>query len=154
MNLFKNIRCVILLFDTRSNPDPWLYRSVPPLPVLYKTRSYASVSGPRRLSYRIPKPVFHSLLPACLLTARAGFHRANPGKYPLKHRDRSFLWKDLILLTHMTKDIFFDKEGAELLFTLFSLCTGKKSTIVTTNLSINLWSKIFGDPVLTAATVT
>ncbi|MCK4819955.1 ATP-binding protein [bacterium] len=54
----------------------------------------------------------------------------------------------------MTKDIFFDKEGAELLFTLFSLCTGKKSTIVTTNLSINLWSKIFGDPVLTAATVT
>jgi len=49
--------------------------------------------------------------------------------------------------------ISFDKEGAELLFTHLSLRTGKKSTIVTTNLSFDRWSEIFGDPVLTAAMV-
>lgn len=49
--------------------------------------------------------------------------------------------------------ISFDKEGAELLFTHLSLRTGKKSTIITTNLSFDRWSEIFGDPVLTAAMV-
>lgn len=45
--------------------------------------------------------------------------------------------------------ISFDKEGAELLFTHLSLRTGKKATIITTNLSFDRWSEIFGDPVLT-----
>lgn len=49
--------------------------------------------------------------------------------------------------------ISFDKEGAELLFTHLSLRTGKKSTIITTNLSFDRWSEIFVDPVLTAAMV-
>lgn len=49
--------------------------------------------------------------------------------------------------------ISFDKEGAELLFTHLSLRTGKKATIVTTNLSFDRWSEMFGDPVLTAAMV-
>jgi len=49
--------------------------------------------------------------------------------------------------------ISFDKEGAELLFTHLSLRTGRKSTIITTNLSFDRWSEIFGDPVLTAAMV-
>jgi DNA replication protein DnaC len=49
--------------------------------------------------------------------------------------------------------ISFDKEGAELLFTHLSLRTGKKATIITTNLSFDRWSEIFGDPVLTAAMV-
>lgn len=49
--------------------------------------------------------------------------------------------------------ISFDKEGAELLFTHLSLRTGKKSTIITTNLSFDRWAEIFGDPVLTAAMV-
>ena len=49
--------------------------------------------------------------------------------------------------------ISFDKEGAELLFTHLSLRTGKKSTIITTNLSFDRWEEIFGDPVLTAAMV-
>jgi len=49
--------------------------------------------------------------------------------------------------------ISFDKEGAELLFTHLSLRTGKKSTIITTNLPFDRWSEIFGDPVLTAAMV-
>ncbi len=49
--------------------------------------------------------------------------------------------------------ISFDKEGAELLFTHLSLRTGKKATIITTNLPFDRWSEIFGDPVLTAAMV-
>lgn len=49
--------------------------------------------------------------------------------------------------------ISFDKEAAELLFTHLSLRAGRKSTIITTNLSFDRWSEIFGDPVLTAAMV-
>ena len=50
--------------------------------------------------------------------------------------------------------ISFDKEGAELLFTNLSLRAGRKSTIITTNLSFERWSEIFGgDPVITAAMI-
>ena len=49
--------------------------------------------------------------------------------------------------------ISFDKEAAELLFTHLSLRAGQKATIITTNLSFDRWSEIFGDPVLTAAMV-
>lgn len=49
--------------------------------------------------------------------------------------------------------ISFDKEGSELLFTHLSLRAGRKSTIITTNLSFERWHEIFGDPVLTAAMV-
>ncbi len=49
--------------------------------------------------------------------------------------------------------ISFDKEGAELLFTLLSLRSGRKSMIVTTNLSFDRWQELFGDPILTAAMV-
>ena len=49
--------------------------------------------------------------------------------------------------------ISFDKEGAEVLFTHLSLRAGRKSTIITTNLSFDRWGEIFGDPVLTAAMV-
>lgn len=49
--------------------------------------------------------------------------------------------------------ISFDKEGSELLFTHLSLRAGRKSTIITTNLSFDRWHEIFGDPVLTAAMV-
>ena len=47
----------------------------------------------------------------------------------------------------------FDKKGAELLFNHLSLRTGRKATIITTNLSFDRWQEIFGDPVLTAALV-
>ena len=47
----------------------------------------------------------------------------------------------------------FDKEASELLFTHLSLRAGRKSTIITTNLSFDRWSEIFKDPVLTAAMV-
>ena len=49
--------------------------------------------------------------------------------------------------------ISFDKEGSELLFTHLSLRAGRKSTILTTNLSFERWSEIFQDPVMTAAMV-
>ncbi len=49
--------------------------------------------------------------------------------------------------------ISFDKDGAELLFNHLSLRCGRKSTIITTNLSFDRWSEIFGDTVLTAAMV-
>ncbi len=49
--------------------------------------------------------------------------------------------------------ISFDKEGAELLFTHLSLRVGRKSIIITTNLSFDRWHELFGDPVLTAAMV-
>ncbi len=49
--------------------------------------------------------------------------------------------------------ISFDKKGAELLFTHLSLRAGRKSTIITTNLSFDRWNEIFVDPVLTAAMI-
>lgn len=49
--------------------------------------------------------------------------------------------------------VSFDREGSELLFNHLSLRTGRKSTIITTNLGFERWEEIFGDPVLTAALV-
>jgi len=49
--------------------------------------------------------------------------------------------------------VSFDKKGAELLFNHLSLRTGRKSTIITTNLGFDRWEEIFGDAVLTAALV-
>ncbi len=49
--------------------------------------------------------------------------------------------------------ISFDKEGSELLFTHLSLRAGRKSTIITTNLSFERWEEIFKDPVMTAAMI-
>lgn len=49
--------------------------------------------------------------------------------------------------------ISYDKEGSELLFSHLSLRAGRKSTIVTTNLSFERWDEIFKDPMMTAAMV-
>ncbi|MFT8317498.1 MAG: ATP-binding protein [Sporolactobacillus sp.] len=49
--------------------------------------------------------------------------------------------------------ISFDKEGTELLFTHLSLRSGRKSTIITTNLSFERWGEIFQDPFMTAAMI-
>jgi len=49
--------------------------------------------------------------------------------------------------------ISFDKEGSELLFTHLSLRAGRKSTIITTNLSFERWEEIFIDPIMTAAMI-
>ena len=47
--------------------------------------------------------------------------------------------------------ISFDRQASELLFTHLSLRAGRKSTIITTNLSFDRWEEIFSDPVITAA---
>ena len=49
--------------------------------------------------------------------------------------------------------ISFDREGSELLFTHLSLRAGRKSTIITTNLSFDRWEEIFSDAVMTAAMI-
>ena len=70
----------------------------------------------------------------------------------LKSAENKFEKYDLVILDELGY-ISFDKEGAELLFTNLSLRAGRKSTIITTNLSFDRWSEIFHDPVLTAAMV-
>jgi DNA replication protein DnaC len=45
----------------------------------------------------------------------------------------------------------FSKEGAELLFQVLAERHEKNSVIITTNLGFGDWTKIFGDPTLTAA---
>lgn len=59
---------------------------------------------------------------------------------------------DLVIADEMGY-ISFDKEGSELLFTNLSLRAGRKSTIITTNLSFERWDEIFQDPVITAAMI-
>ncbi|GCL74934.1 AAA family ATPase [Paenibacillus sp. JMULE4] len=59
---------------------------------------------------------------------------------------------DLVIADEMGY-ISFDKEGSELLFTHLSLRAGRKSTIITTNLSFERWGEIFQDPIMTAAMI-
>ncbi len=59
---------------------------------------------------------------------------------------------DLIIADEMGY-ISFDKEGSELLFANLSLRAGRKSIIITTNLSFERWDEIFKDPVITAAMI-
>ena len=63
---------------------------------------------------------------------------------------RKFEKYDLVILDEFGY-ISSDKEGAELLFNNLSLRTGRKSTIVTTNLDFDRWDEIFIDTVMTAA---
>jgi hypothetical protein len=48
-------------------------------------------------------------------------------------------------------DILYKKEGADLLFQLVSRRYERRSTIVTTNVGIGAWAKVFGDPVTASA---
>ena len=41
----------------------------------------------------------------------------------------------------------FDKEASELLFNHLSIRTGKKATIITTNLAFDRWNEIFNDTI-------
>lgn len=96
---------------------------------------------------------------ACLAGYRVFFTTVTSLINQLKeHRSertlRSFELKfekyDLVILDELGY-ISFDKEGAELLFSHLSLRAGRKSTIITSNLSFIKWQDIFHDPVLTAA---
>lgn len=70
----------------------------------------------------------------------------------LRQTENRFQKYDLVICDELGY-ISFDKEGSELLFTNLSLRAGKKSTIITTNLSFDRWQEIFKDPILTAAMV-
>jgi len=70
----------------------------------------------------------------------------------LRKMENRFEKYDLVICDELGY-ISFDKEGSELLFTNLSLRAGKRSTIITTNLSFERWQEIFKDPVLTAAMV-
>lgn len=70
----------------------------------------------------------------------------------LRRFENRFMKYDLVIADELGY-ISFDKEGAELLFTHLSMRAGRKSTLVTTNLSFDRWDEIFHDPVMTAAMV-
>jgi DNA replication protein DnaC len=44
--------------------------------------------------------------------------------------------------------ISFDREGTDLLFSNLSLRAGRKSVIVTSNLTFVRWTEVFGDPAI------
>jgi len=62
----------------------------------------------------------------------------------------SFEKIDLMILDELGY-ISFDREGGELLFTHLSMRSERKSTIITTNVSVDKWKTIFNNPVITAA---
>jgi len=70
----------------------------------------------------------------------------------LRQTESRFQKYDLVICDELGY-ISFDKEGSELLFSNLSLRAGRRSTIITTNLSFDRWQEIFKDPVLTAAMV-
>ncbi|EPZ53164.1 ATP-binding protein, partial [Alicyclobacillus acidoterrestris] len=76
----------------------------------------------------------------------------NPMLTTLRQIQSRFEKYDLVIADEMGY-ISFDKEGSELLFTHLSLRAGRKSTMITTNLSFERWSEIFQDPVMTAAMI-
>lgn len=78
--------------------------------------------------------------------------RESQSERTLRQVEAKFEKYDLVICDEFGY-ISFDKQGSELLFNHLSLRTGRKSTIITTNLSFDRWQEIFGDPVLTAALV-
>lgn len=78
--------------------------------------------------------------------------RESQSERTLRQVESKFEKYDLVICDEFGY-ISFDKQGSELLFNHLSLRTGRKSTIITTNLSFDRWQEIFGDPVLTAALV-
>ena len=70
----------------------------------------------------------------------------------LSRTESKFEKYDLVIVDGLGY-ISFDREGSELFFTHLSLRAGRKSTIVTTNLSFDRWEEIFSDTVMTAAMI-
>jgi len=70
----------------------------------------------------------------------------------LKAFQKRFARYDLVIADELGY-ISFDREGADLLFTCLSLRSMNKSIIITSNLTFERWSEIFGDPAITGAMV-
>ncbi|UTR13122.1 IS21-like element helper ATPase IstB [Salipaludibacillus sp. LMS25] len=59
---------------------------------------------------------------------------------------------DLLVLDELGY-IPLNKEGAELLFQVISMCYENRSIVITTNLQFGQWNHVFGDPILTEAVI-
>lgn len=70
----------------------------------------------------------------------------------LRQEENKFEKYDLVICDEFGY-VSCDKEGGELLFNHLSLRAGRKSTIITTNLSFDRWGEIVKDKVLVAAMV-
>ena len=70
----------------------------------------------------------------------------------LHQLELKFIKYDLVICDEFGY-VSFNKDGAEALFNHLSLRTGRKATIITTNLAFDRGKEIFGDPILTAAMV-
>lgn len=70
----------------------------------------------------------------------------------LKAFQRKFSKYDLVIVDELGY-ISFDREGADLLFTCLSQRSTEKSIIITSNLTFERWSEVFGDPAITGAMV-
>ena len=97
------------------------------------------------------KPVFYTVLFTTVSQLVTQVRESRSAKV-LRGLENRFEKYDLVICDEFGY-ISFDKEASELLFTHLSLRAGRKSTIITTNLSFERWNEIFGDPVLTAAMV-
>ena len=59
---------------------------------------------------------------------------------------------DLLVLDELGY-IPLNKEGAELLFQVISMCYENKSIVITTNIQFGQWNHVFDDPILTEAVI-
>lgn len=73
-------------------------------------------------------------------------------KQKLRTFQKRFEKYDLIIADELGY-ISFDREGADLLFSVLSLRTSQKSTIITSNLTFERWDEVFGEPAITSAIV-
>ena len=73
-------------------------------------------------------------------------------KQKLRTYQKRFEKYDLIIADELGY-ISFDREAADLLFTVLSLRASQKSTIITSNLTFERWDEIFGDAAITSAVV-
>ena len=71
-------------------------------------------------------------------------------KGALERRMRFYAHLSLLILDEVGY-LEVDKEGAALVFQLVSRRYERRSTIVTTNVGIGAWAKVFGDPVTASA---
>lgn len=71
-------------------------------------------------------------------------------KGALERRMRFYAHLSLLILDEVGY-LEVDKEGADLVFQLVSRRYERRSTIVTTNVGIGAWAKVFGDPVTASA---
>ena len=91
--------------------------------------------------------VFFTSIPRLLTQIR----EAKTGR-TLRNLEVKFERFDLVICDELGY-VGFDKEGAEMLFNHLSLRTGKKATIITTNLPFTRWEEVLKDKVLCAALV-